>query len=756
MDVRLQDDDRTPTAGFARAWPLWLCASASVILLLTGPADPVTFPLPLALGLAVIAAAVLVAFWVVGSSGRAATRAFRPFANDPGIVMLSDPTGLILRRTDTARGLSDAGAVEEVIGTWFADPTGVMHSLLGALRDGDSAVRRSECGGHLTEVTVHLAERELLVWRVVRRRHAERATAVPVVGLSPGGTILWRNAAAESLIGADLPRLDGEMRQPGLSGRTPAGPFDLAEFSGPDGERQVCLMPTQAARGTALEHGLFDSLPIPLLRLGPGGEIERANGQAADLLGQTDLMGVRLGDVVRGLGRGVGDWIDAALAGRGLNRPETVEVAQARKETHVRISLARILTPDGPRVIAALNDATELKTLEAQFVQSQKMQAIGQLAGGIAHDFNNLLTAISGHCDLMRLRRTAEDPDWSDLQQVSENTERAAALVRQLLAFSRKQTLELSQLDLRGTLSNLTCLLDRLVGERVSIAYDHDPDLSRVRGDDRQMEQVLMNLVVNARDAMAGQGGEISIKTRNQLLAQPLDREVVEIPAGRYVVIEVADQGPGIPSDLLPKIFEPFFTTKAPGKGTGLGLSTVYGIVKQSDGFIFADPRPGGGTVFSLWFPAALDGPRSKAHLPNSTSAEPAPATVSERPDRPRVLLCEDEAPVRAFAARALTLKGFEVIEADCGEAALTALDGMDAPPDILVSDVIMPGLGGPEWTRRALEVHPGIPVVFMSGYTEGALDDLPPDALQTTFLAKPFSLDALISAVQDALGDRD
>jgi len=234
-------------------------------------------------------------------------------------------------------------------------------------------------------------------------------------------------------------------------------------------------------------------------------------------------------------------------------------------------------------LVAVLNDATELKTLEAQFVQSQKMQAIGQLAGGVAHDFNNLLTAITGHCDLLMHRRDEADPDFSDLEQIAQNANRAAALVSQLLAFSRKQTLRPQTIDIQDTLSELTHLLNRLVGERVQLEFEHATGNHMIRADKRQLEQVVMNLVVNARDAMP-KGGIVKIRTEALDLVKPLKRDRAEVPPGSYVSIKVIDQGTGIPRDKLQKIFEPFFTTKRTGEGTGLGLSTAYGIVKQTGG----------------------------------------------------------------------------------------------------------------------------------------------------------------------------
>ena len=272
-----------------------------------------------------------------------------------------------------------------------------------------------------------------------------------------------------------------------------------------------------------------------------------------------------------------------------------------------------------PSLLAVLSDATELKTLEAQFVQSQKMQAVGQLAGGVAHDFNNLLTAINGHCDLLLMRHDVADVEHGDLMQIRQNANRAAALVRQLLAFSRKQTLRPTVINLQDTLSELTHLLNRLLTDKVTLRIEHAPDLAPVRVDERQIEQVIMNLVVNARDAMP-RGGEVRIATRNVRLGRDLHRDRAVILQGDYVVIEVADSGHGIPEGKLNKIFEPFFTTKQVGEGTGLGLSTAYGIVKQTGGFIFADSPPGQGATFTIYLPA-YDKVETAARRPSPRSA---------------------------------------------------------------------------------------------------------------------------------------
>ncbi|WP_420567274.1 ATP-binding protein [Thalassovita sp.] len=492
------------------------------------------------------------------------------------------------------------------------------------------------------------------------------------------------------------------------------------------------------------EWSAFDRLPVAVLRLEDDGEIAQSNRLARELLHLETTDGNTLQGVLEGLGRPISDWLADAALGKYLNKSEFLRLKSAEVEVFLQVSLGRISTPGGEHVlVAVLHDATELKSLEAQFVQSQKMQAIGQLAGGVAHDFNNLLTAISGHCDLLLLRHDQEDNDYSDLVQISQNANRAAALVGQLLAFSRKQTLRPEVLDLRDTLADLTHLLNRLVSEKVTLTLSHDPILMPVRADKRQLEQVLMNLVVNARDAMPD-GGEIRIETRGQTLEKELRRDRATVPPGDYVSVRVSDQGCGIPKDKLQKVFEPFYTTKRTGEGTGLGLSTAYGIIKQSGGFIFIDSVVGEGAVFTILLPS------HRAMQPKTI--EPVAETVQKpgiERDEGVVLLVEDEAPVRAFASQALKLRGYTVIEAGTGEEAIELLNDDGLHVDLFVSDVIMPGMDGPTWVRQAREARPDTRVIFVSGYAEDALDDSAEPVKNSVFLPKPFSLNDLLETVQ-------
>jgi two-component system, cell cycle sensor histidine kinase and response regulator CckA len=492
----------------------------------------------------------------------------------------------------------------------------------------------------------------------------------------------------------------------------------------------------------------LEDVPVAIMTFGPDGVMRVANLAARELLWNGEVRAAMFHDLFDGLGRPVSEWLADVAAGRHPGGSEVLSLRNATEDRYLQVTLRRFVDVGRPGALAILNDATRLKTLEAQFAQSQKMQAIGQLAGGIAHDFNNLLTAILGHCDLLLLRHGREDANFADLEQIRQNANRAAALVGQLLAFSRKQTLHPEILDLEDVLSDLTHLLNRLMVEKANLTLgnptvDSGKPLGKIRADKRQIEQVLINLAVNARDAMPD-GGNIRIETEPVTLAEDLKRDRATVPAGDYVVIRVIDNGIGIPEHQLRQIFEPFFTTKRVGEGTGLGLSMAYGIVKQSGGFIFVDSVVGEGTTFSLYFPV-YDG--DVAEAPTAETRRPP-----QRQGDGVILLVEDEASVRAFASRALSLRGYTVLEATSAEEALARLEDATLAVDLFVTDVVMPGMDGPAWVRKAREQRPNVKVVFVSGYAEDALSEDQSRIPNSVFLPKPFSLNDLTTTVQGLL----
>ncbi len=405
-------------------------------------------------------------------------------------------------------------------------------------------------------------------------------------------------------------------------------------------------------------------------------------------------------------------------------------------------------------------ETTEQKALEAQMAQSQKMQAVGQLAGGIAHDFNNVLTAIIMASDLLLTNHRPSDPSFPDIMNIKQNANRAASLVRQLLAFSRRQTLRPEVLNLTDVLADLRMLLARLTGNEVHLKIDHGRDLWPVKADIGQFEQVVVNLAVNARDAMPG-GGDLTVRTRNVTAAERDAYNYRELAAGDYVLVEIEDTGTGIEPEVLKKIFEPFFTTKEVGKGTGLGLSMVYGIVKQTGGFIYCDSEPGKGSTFRIFLPrhipqkAAEDASAAKAApLPVDDAAPQAKVQEASRDlsGSATVLLVEDEDAVRMGGMRALTSRGYTVHEASSGVEALEVYNSLDGKVDIVVSDVVMPEMDGPTLLGELRKIRPDIKFIFVSGYAEDAFaKNLPADA-QFGFLPKPFSLKQLATVVKEML----
>ena len=392
-------------------------------------------------------------------------------------------------------------------------------------------------------------------------------------------------------------------------------------------------------------------------------------------------------------------------------------------------------------------DTTERRALEMQFSQSQKMQAVGQLAGGIAHDFNNLLTAMIGFSDLLLLRHRPGDQSFADVMQIKQNANRAANLVRQLLAFSRQQTLRPRVLDVTDILAELSHLLRRLIGENIELQISHGRDLGKVKADQGQLEQVIINLAVNARDAMP-EGGKLSVRTGNVEVKRAVKQRGEIMPEGFYSCIEVTDSGHGIDPTHIDRIFEPFFSTKEVGAGTGLGLSTVYGIVKQSGGFVFVNSETDKGTTFSIYLPH---------HEPSADELSEGLQVKEESRDLSgigTVLLVEDEDGVRAFSARALRNKGYDVLEARSGEAALEMLNEAGKPIDLLITDVVMPKVDGPTLVRQVRDQRPDLKVIFISGYAEDAFRQRLDQDTGIHFLPKPFSLKQLAGKVKEVLRD--
>ncbi|MCC6598339.1 MAG: PAS domain S-box protein [Alphaproteobacteria bacterium] len=492
----------------------------------------------------------------------------------------------------------------------------------------------------------------------------------------------------------------------------------------------------------------FDEAPLGIILVDKEGAIADCNNAFAAMLGLPveQLEGRKFESLIDEENR---EEVLSAMGrieqGQQLEAPLEISLQDGKTQVETQMHARKFKV--GGNTVLHFIDLSEKKALEAQFVQSQKMQAIGQLAGGVAHDFNNLLTAIIGFCDLLFLRHKPGDPSFGDIMQIKQNSNRAANLVRQLLAFSRQQTLRPRVHDVGDILTELSHLLRRLIGANIELDLIHGRDVGLVKVDEGQMEQVLINLAVNARDAMGG-GGQLTIQTENFTNRKLKKLISEEMPPGHWTLITVQDTGCGIPEDNLVRIFEPFFTTKAVGEGTGLGLATVYGIIRQTGGFLDVESKIGKGTTFYIYLPRAHETETDEA-------AEKPGIDINESKDltgTERILLVEDEDAVRTFSQRALSNKGYEVLTADSGESALELMQRQENKAiDLLVTDVVMPIMDGPTLARRMREISPHLKIIFMSGYTEDKLKDHMGENIY--FLPKPFTLKQLAEKVKDVLG---
>ncbi|MBN8968715.1 MAG: PAS domain-containing protein [Rhizobiales bacterium] len=502
----------------------------------------------------------------------------------------------------------------------------------------------------------------------------------------------------------------------------------------------------------------FDHTPMAIATVDKTGQIVRANARFAKL--------------TQGLSpaAGANKSIFAVVAER--ERGELTSVINRAAEGHGDIPPVEVLL-DGPKerwgqffvtsvehderdaeaAIVYLLETTEQRTLENQIAQSQKMQAVGQLAGGIAHDFNNVLSAIMMANDFLLNAHKPTDPSFADIMQIKQNANRAAALVRQLLAFSRKQTLRPQVLDIGEVLSDIAVLLKRLLGEKIKPEVVHGRDLWPVKADLSQLEQVIVNLAVNARDAMPD-GGKLTVKTGNVSAADIARLQYKGMPAADYVRIDVTDTGTGIPPEIVDKIFEPFFSTKEVGKGTGLGLSTVYGIVKQTGGFVYVDSAAGNGTAFSIFLPRHVREKEAAAEVPVTPDAPPLAGKpkVPDLTGQGTILLVEDEDGLRSLNARGLRSRGYTVIEASNGIEALELMEQENGQIDLVVSDVVMPEMDGPTMLTQMRKSNPDLRIIFVSGYAEDAFEKSLPAGEQFAFLPKPFTLSQLVATVKETM----
>ena len=503
---------------------------------------------------------------------------------------------------------------------------------------------------------------------------------------------------------------------------------------------KVTAEPEGLSSGTpaapAASADILADAPIGVAIADRAGTIVQANRAFAEFFGQAgSSLARRIEDYIEPADR---PSVAALIAG---TREGAVELRAAGKSERTAEMYCSPFGSDENRAILYLVDVSEQRALETKFAQSQKMQAVGQLAGGVAHDFNNLLTVIIGNSEFLLGRHQAGDPSFGEINEIHQNAIRAANLVRQLLAFSRQQTMQPRVLDLGIVTSELGEMLRRLLREGIDLRMDAAADLWPVHADEAQITNAVINLVVNARDAMP-KGGTVTIRATNQSLREPMLLGSATMPAGDYVRVDVADTGIGIAKEYIGKIFDPFFTTKPVGQGTGLGLATVYGIVKQMGGFISVESEVGRGTTFSFYLPRYAGVVEARPEI-----AGPRDITGEET-----ILLVEDEEAVRGFAARALKQRGYKVLEASGGEQALEILRARTDDIALIITDVVMPNMDGPTLVRAARKLRPDMRVIFMSGYAEEAFRRNEEKAEDLHFLPKPFGLKQLAAKVKDVL----
>lgn len=646
----------------------------------------------------------------------------------------------------------------------------VALAMLRQLRASDEALRHSEAG-----LRLFAAEAPAMLWTTDRelRLHLLRGSEAPDSGATPTSVALmpahWRGALVHEHFGLTREAPLVRAHERALAGE--AAEFDM-EWGGaiwrgrvePLGDGDVAgavgvAVDVSASRRAEAElketrqqlHAMIDASPLGIIAAAPDGRVELWNRAATAILGWTEaeVLGQADPSVPEEAREEHRALRSQLLDGEAVTELETRRRSKSGELVDVSISAAPVRDAEGviAGTVAVVADITqrrqaaaERERLEAQLRHAMRMEAVGRLAGGVAHDFNNLLTAIKGHTELV-LDRAADDLNREELEEIGRAADRAAVLTRQMLAFSRRQRVEATVVNLNDIVLRLRKMLVRVIGEDVALETVLDPELGPVRADIGQIEQVLVNLAVNARDAMPG-GGELLLSTENRVITEEdASCYPYHVEPGPYAVLSVADNGAGMSEDTLSSIFEPFFTTKPPGVGTGLGLAQAYGIVKQHDGYIWADSEPGSGSVFRVYIPRALDTDMLETHdVPRRDSAVPT------------VLVVDDEEAVRRLVRKVLERDGYAVLEADSGTRAHQIARDYEGVIHLACTDVQLPDMSGPE-IMQGLEAHRRhLPVLVMSGYdrdtlqTEGLLGDV------TAFLEKPFTPDQLVTAVHGLL----
>ena len=492
----------------------------------------------------------------------------------------------------------------------------------------------------------------------------------------------------------------------------------------------------------------FEQAAVGIAHVAPNGQLLRVNQKYCDIVGYSpeELLERRFQDITYPDDLPANTaYVDGMLASE-IELP-SIEKRYVRKDgtlIWVNLTNALLYHPSGePKYfISVVQDITARKHLEGQFLQAQKMEAIGRLAGGIAHDFNNLLTVIIGYCDLLRKQLGDRNPICREINEIKKAAERASMLTAHLLAFSRRQVLQLEVIDLNTVVSDMEQLLCRLIGEDIRLTTTLDPELDLIKTDRGQLTQIIMNLAVNARDAMP-EGGALTLETRNLYLGDEYTRNYTEVQSGPYVLLRISDTGCGMAAETQPQVFEPFFTTKEQGRGTGLGLSTVYGIVKQHKGHISVDSAPGRGSTFKIYMP------RFQGAV--ETITEPVMPQIRTRATE-TVLLVEDDDQLRRLTFEILQGEGYTVLEADSGPEALLLSQRHAGPIQLMLTDIIMPGMNGHILAERLVSSRSDTVVLYMSGYagaSAGRQGSIGPD---TSLVMKPFTPEQLLDKVRELL----
>ncbi len=772
--------------------PVALAAAASA-LLVAWASGSALFAASFAAGTLALAASIWLAVRLTGGSVRAPPaadwsvgHAIAAQADDP--VAVTDRAGRLVCANAAYGALF--GAERPPMEAWSAetDDPAATRPLVDlarvAWRDGGSDGRGlASPAGPLDVAVRRTGEGEdLLVWRLSPRpgrdlaaeaaaalggelgdrlgRAGIMAALVDGEGRMRTATRAWAHRATGDLVGGVAGREVAEALRTEPSGvirftaEGPGGPalrllhLPLDEMGG--GSVLFAVDDATAAGGVAPGGGeletitaLLDLVPAHLALVDRDGRLLALNAALRQSLGGISPPRYPGDLVVADDKAALADHVRRLSGARALSGDIAVRLAQSPDEP-VTVTASSVRGLGAAAVLLAVRDDGPAAPLRAETAQQNKMEAVGHLAGGVAHDFNNLLTAILGICDLMLMRHLPGDSDFDDIQQIRSNSNRAASLTRHLLAFSRQQTLRPQVVLLPDLLSEVTHLLKRLLGEGIVLEVEHAREQGPVRVDAPQLEQVVVNLAVNARDAMPD-GGTLTIETYAVSAREVREQPGSGLPVADYTALRVTDTGPGIPPAVLPKIFDPFFTTKELGKGTGLGLSTVYGIVRQSGGFIAVDKAPNGGARFTIHLPVHTGPLEVRAESRRRVAADWGQGTI---------LLVEDEDMVRSVAQRALSRAGYTVRAAASGDEAL-ALLAADPAIDAVVSDVAMPGLDGPQTVRAVRERLPDVPVLFMSGYAEEHARRRI-DVDNAAFLPKPFSVAQLTDAVARLLPEGD